>query len=50
MVDIKKVLDNEFKSGIGFIKKWGWALTAHTDKPVFEKEFKYKRKWFKGKL
>jgi len=47
---LQKTLDKEFKSGINFIKKWSWAVTAHTDNPVFEKENKHKRKWFKNKV
>lgn len=46
MIDIKKMINKELKGGVKFLKAWGWGLTAHTDKPLFEEEFKHKRKWY----
>lgn len=39
-VNIQKIINNEFKAGEKFIKKWVWAITAHL-------ENNRKRKWQK---
>lgn len=50
MIDLESKIKKEIGNGVGVLKKWSWALTAHTKKPLFEKEMKHKRKWWGGRL